>query len=710
MLILRRFKLAYACQHEALEHHLGPGIIAIRGQNGSGKSNLVELIRASVTNDFSGMEGNKLDNICRNLPSGAPSYVETEWEVSAGIVVLRRALANATTELRLNNVVIANKESAVTEQVFKLMDIQPKVFKDFLFADYIKLIQLAAGNKESRSELIQSLCGLEILDKLDRQLRDAVSADGALVAQYDPAELDLELRTWSEYRLAIREGRSKVEELGRHILDGDTQKQYRQRLAKRESYEMYRAELAKAEDRLRKAKADEESVGSELELTEKSCLTQGTAVLATEKQLLEQERLHRAYVASQAYQNKAKQLQVRIDQPAPVAAAAPEGLAMDATTASSTLAVMMERIRETEDALQLVDDGQEITCPTCLRLLKPSTAYLEFLQQRLSEAKQQLQVAKDCGKQWRAFELASQKYKTDKSIWDRTVADAKHDLSQLEKPSEEGQQDAGQISLLRSQLQESKAKLAEVNKAKVDTMMKQASSQTRIESATADIASYSEEIAKLGKPETVQTLKKLKDLLDAHELCIDDYNAKQSKLNVLLIRAGETSKRIRKLRAQRRSLRRLSKWVDTLKRARDVFKRDRLPARVVAGMLHRTTAKLNEYLGQLSVPFSVVADPAEFSFLATHNDGTVERAKRLSTGQSLCLGISFWLARADVFSGQLPFFCFDEPTSNLDDEHVVSVAELFSYLANDLVRKHRQGLVITHHEALARCATQVIQL
>jgi len=295
-------------------------------------------------------------------------------------------------------------------------------------------------------------------------------------------------------------------------------------------------------------------------------------------------------------------------------------------------------------------------------------------------------------------------------VRERALADAKADLLQLVKPDRQGKQDTGQVEQLRAVVKRNKADAVKWSQAKLAAIAQQAAAEARIEAAETDISSHTASLAAVGKPQSEASLKQIQLQLARHEEHIDVFNSQRSKLAVKRTQAFETAGRIRRLRRQRRSLQRLSQWVETLKRSRDVFKRDRLPARVVAGMLHRTTAKLNEYLGQLSVPFSVVADPAEFSFLATHNDGTVERAKRLSTGQSLCLGISFWLARADVFSGQLPFFCFDEPTSNLDDEHVVSVAELFSYLAGDLIRKHRQGLVITHHEALARCATHVIQL
>jgi len=112
----------------------------------------------------------------------------------------------------------------------------------------------------------------------------------------------------------------------------------------------------------------------------------------------------------------------------------------------------------------------------------------------------------------------------------------------------------------------------------------------------------------------------------------------------------------------------------------------------------------------MTMPFRVVADPAEFAFTILHDDQSREPSLALSTGQGLCLGIAFWLARASVFESQFPFFVLDEPTANVDEKNVLAVAESIGALASQMAKEGRQGIVITHHAAVAAAATQRVSL
>jgi DNA repair exonuclease SbcCD ATPase subunit len=190
--------------------------------------------------------------------------------------------------------------------------------------------------------------------------------------------------------------------------------------------------------------------------------------------------------------------------------------------------------------------------------------------------------------------------------------------------------------------------------------------------------------------------------------------AQHSDLTTLLrveeTRAGELLPQLRSGLRKRRKVTRLIKFVDLGNRFRNMAGRDRLQARAISKTLRKTTHYVNNFLRQFSMPFTVSIDPEEFEFIAHHRDGTKEAAVRLSAGQGLALGISFWLARTTAFHGELPLFVLDEPTANLDAERVVSVASLFRKLGDELQAAGRQGIVITHHMAVAEASTRKVVL
>ena len=73
---INRIKLANACLHEALDVSLGTGLIGVFGPQGSGKSTMLNLAYAALTNDYSRIEGGKEGAVRQQLDGKEPSKIE----------------------------------------------------------------------------------------------------------------------------------------------------------------------------------------------------------------------------------------------------------------------------------------------------------------------------------------------------------------------------------------------------------------------------------------------------------------------------------------------------------------------------------------------------------------------------------------------------------------------------------------------------------
>jgi DNA repair exonuclease SbcCD ATPase subunit len=312
---------------------------------------------------------------------------------------------------------------------------------------------------------------------------------------------------------------------------------------------------------------------------------------------------------------------------------------------------------------------------------------------------------------------AATEYESQLASWKLAIAwhekstkAAKLEMDALAKPVGGDAPPVGSIDLLNRSFADAKALERSAERVAREASDKLVAISARCKAASEDVVRRKQQLGEQVSAITSRQLAEIRQLLAACDAVSQQRQTVSEELANLRGKAAATVKQLRKLRTDRRKICERAKWLDTLKRSRDVIKRDRLPARVIAVMLRRTTSKLNEYLLKLGVPFTAIADPEQFSFTIRHRDGTKEAANRLSTGQSLCLGVAFWLARADVFAGQLPMFWFDEPVANLDAERKVQVAELFGKLGQELAKNGRQGIVITHDDAIIKTATEVIRL
>jgi DNA repair protein RAD50 len=85
-----------------------------------------------------------------------------------------------------------------------------------------------------------------------------------------------------------------------------------------------------------------------------------------------------------------------------------------------------------------------------------------------------------------------------------------------------------------------------------------------------------------------------------------------------------------------------------------------------------------------------------YSIVMVTGEKRMEMKGRCSMGQKVLASIVIRLALAEVFSSSARILALDEPTTNLDREHIVNLAQQLGKLIEINDRKYLQMIIITH--------------
>ena len=173
-------------------------------------------------------------------------------------------------------------------------------------------------------------------------------------------------------------------------------------------------------------------------------------------------------------------------------------------------------------------------------------------------------------------------------------------------------------------------------------------------------------------------------------------------------RAGSL-KELQSLEEKAKQMDGLKKYQSLCERARTVLHYDNLPRLAMQRYLGTLNSKLNQFLSLFEVPFTCTIKN-NLDVVCNVPDIGEKPAARLSGGQKVMLGIAFRIAVYNMFASDLGFMILDEPTSELDDDRIDNVANMFESVGQYARNAQMQLIVITHKEALKRTFDHTIEL
>lgn len=706
MLLLHGFEVRNVCQHAHLKiDNLQPGLIGIFGPNGSGKTNLIQAIKASLTNDFGWASTNKANKVRRQRQLDDPAFVRTEWSIDRQPLQLTRSLVAAESSL-----VYADKQlqrdAEIRTLLAEVLGLSSHVLENYVFVDQGQTSAFLRAKPSERLNNFAHLCGVSHLEDLWQLLGEQVSKARAY-AQHDAASEQVLANQVQELERLVE---SLTAEAATHQANRLTDKQ----LKRYTELQQRATERARLEKEWATRRASRRDILAQLKEAKKNleAVEREAARLAarqaelkpqyeTAKQvLLDNERRHAAAVQRAQLEKKlrGKVLPPAVEEPPP--AEEVDRLKLEISRAE-------EALRHAREALQQFESGGGTACPLCgttvasiAEKLDSYRADQKKLPARISKLREQLTVAV---RKTTAFET-----------WQRELQRVQSERNYLQ----------GQLEAIpKEPVDEAAAKWAEQLVLDYEETCLPVIQQT-----DAAVRRLTPQVATLrGR------LRSEKDLIEAIEarLKAEAVPAEQlqQQRQALELHQAATAQLIRigaaieanqqqlaaqralqaRMHQQREIATRASNWIDSLELYRQVVHRNNLPAKYMQHAMAELLVDVNRNLSDFGGKFRLSFDQ-NLAFVVTNRDGTVEPASAKSGGEAAGLAIAYRLAVSARFASQVGVMFLDEPTAGMDEYHLGCLAEILLRV-NEVTQKRRQQLfMITHDKRMERVFDQIITL
>lgn len=659
---LQQVTLVNACQHKHFVFEVPVGITAIIGGNGMGKSNTLGLIKACLLNDYRHMKGPKQSNVRYGTGDKEASFIQTDWSTAEGHLQIRRGLKNCKSHLLLNGESSVDgheitKEAEITDVGLRLLGFSKATVSDFLFADFKDLADIVDGSKSTRATMLSNLCGLSKVVEVEKALAAESSVVSAKLGEFDNDEFDSAQIDWTHIKTSRRKFKRQLEKVEAEIQQTGNLVELERKVAQIEVSAERRAELV---ENLRKIKDRRRKTAQKIEESERSVKV-GEFTIKSLAKIIDGIKSQIEVISNTPIVDY---VEGGIELPSELA---------DATVANTrTLVPAAVRNYKNDRKKKLYRiQNADAECETCGSLIELRGKDLERFKQQLIEGDQEFSRTIE-----RIEEACKNAEKEIKSLTGK--------LSSAEKKRRNLEVD---IAEKASWLEQSVDTIEELDQSIMDTEQKLKDLPKRRKATAKELASL----------EHSRKLHAVKQNLRA-------------QLNANSQQVASMVKRLRNIRKKRKRHEKMLQWHQLVKKSREVCHRDRLQKTVIHTVSVPLVASMNQILGELDVSFRVSLNLEQFEFIADHGGGRSESAARLSHGQSLILGISFWLSLARVFQQELPIFFFDEPSANLDVTHELEFARFINKLSDQLESDGKQGVIITHSAVVAEGAGQVYKL
>ena len=170
----------------------------------------------------------------------------------------------------------------------------------------------------------------------------------------------------------------------------------------------------------------------------------------------------------------------------------------------------------------------------------------------------------------------------------------------------------------------------------------------------------------------------------------------------LLERAIEASSKLVKQAEINTEARRVLSFI------RDALSQPRAQARYLRTRIERLNLELARYLTLTGMPFSLKLDPDSRTFVFTTPEGVQHPASHLSGAQQAMSAVALQMALFAVMQPNLNLYLIDEPTESLDDGNKATMADMFAKMQTMLPSVEGTMLIVTRDDpVIASCGNTI---
>lgn len=673
--------------HRKLKLKFKSGITGIIGDNGSGKSSIVEAIQFALTGLL--FEGNKEEAISLGEDSGS---VVLKFLLNDKVGTITRFLPESKVTLSYGGGIPLKKAGEIKELWDKLLQVGPEIISKVIIAQQGNIPLLFSGESSIREKVFQKIFLVPNTEKIRGAItKNYLKQLPPLLSIEDPATLQTCIDTHQKEIAAINE---ELESL--KCLTEDEVDEFKARLRF----------LCKCEDdagskmMLDAALVDETAnKNAILEVVkELEALLNSINIKDYEKQrgvLLQQKSL---------FQQKLKLEQQLIDN---------EQIIIDESEMNETkleLDGLVEQGKKLSDSLLRIKitiennrkqierfkqlDGQAL-CYTCNQPLHSVVELTKMLEAELAESKASYEKLNAEIKEHNANELSVKKahlYFTE-TLGERNRI--KQTLDQF-KGISFSEDDLSTYSEVIETYRDYEKNLTEEN--------------LKLSNSNSKLKLLQREISALAIFEgTPQELEEEKALI-ANAITVNTENtrwvqSKRVELQMKEYTLDDLIQRLARSKENQEKNKKRNRYSEILSAANDALQMSNFPRKLILNYAEVVSDYLQEKLQDFNMPYTAkVADNFKIEMYDTEG----RKLPKVSGGQEIQVGIALHLALHELFSQSFPLLVIDEGTTHLDTANRKAYFELVKKLKES--DKLQQIIIIDHDIQLSEVVDNVIEL
>ncbi len=683
------------------------GLVAILGENGSGKSSLFGAIRWLLTGENPNY-GVKADNISQYAKEGEASNASLEFEHNGHIALVTRHLLPEKEQATLivDGKEVARGDKAVTAGVEKLLGVDAKFISRFIIVSQTEIFSFIDDNQSETDKFFQRLFNTSAANKCQDVIGKALLKTAIPEIVKPSAQLAIEQTKIDEQIDALDTQISALPTLDAFLRvqqeDQDTVQQWAQR-------EKAGAELQQLHQQVTTIDKQIADTNAVLEQQEEDLKAFTAAIDGKEE-------AHRAAKIAlghwENYKNIAKvkeKLQTQRDEidaarvqnpePAPLAGPSSEDWRRNADALKS-------QIKDVRRFVDMFTADGVAECPTCHTPSSALAAQVEAQKKLLPELEAELadvQAAEVAAAQAEKLRAAWETLDKQLTARQQQLEESERDLTTV-RPPESTEEELQQAVSDFEDFQAAQSEMAPI----VQSAREQVAKLTGLLSATKDrINTLTQVIADIKTTQADALLATAR--LDAMKTQCAQRQLLEQQRSQLVYEQQRLAEQVTAAREQEVSAVKLRSWSTIAEQAREALKN--APRLVAQRNLQRLEAAINELLQIFCVNFTVkVANDGSPTFIAEFYDGRRQPAQRLSIGQKTVLALAFRVAVNAMFAEEIGLLALDEPTASLDQPRIQALAPVLEKLRDLSTAKGLQCLLVTHASSLSHLFESTIQL
>lgn len=662
-LILHNFR-----SYDHFEYDYTPGITGIMGPIYSGKSNFAEL-------------GNRFA-LTGLTPPGLTKKDLLKWHTSEGYTkVIFEHLGKEytlTRNIHDGKIILETpdgeeKKENIDNTLSEIYGLPLKVFAEYCFIPQFQMTDIITGSRASRVDFMLKMAGVDKAGSIRQDLQTLIGY----------------LPTFEDYSSEIDDLRSNIEVYEQKkaekekdlIMYEDTEKELeevRQRLESlrgKPPKETYYARLSEYEQGISRMQSKLDRVAEKERIVPKEPLSYDEQLRLTwyskGKSEYEKTESDKKEVEKELEQLKA------VDAP-------------DIDEMHSQLSDIKNKHDNIKEKISLISQGK---CPTCSRDFENAQQQIDKLTAEKNTLAASFKKGKEVYVKHKEKSTARQKRISELTA---AIATYSERLSRLLSSKGETALTQEELLLKQQEYKDYTERLAEYSDVTSETVQQLSSDITtkKAEMTAYSERGYLEDDVYADLSNTLVELEADKKKLDELN---DDITSLRNNIalstNSLKLKEDLQNKRKRNMEA-----------LQFMQRARDVFHRDNLPARVLEDRRQVINCKLRDLLKHMDAGYTPRLNK-DFDFRIDFNTISDRPVKDLSGGQRVILAALFHLVKLELFT-DVPFLVIDEPTLYLNKDDLSDIADMFRSYVESKGKDNAYIMIPTHEEELRACFTR----